>query len=743
MAANEQDDEFLFYSLSMIGSESGRERYRQLAELNKHRREQREREASLRKSRESDVQRYEDEAGTAWEYVVIDGSEVHLTRCETCEEELRVPARIVGLPVTHMREGSCARLSSVKKVIIPPSVRDADERAFQFNENLQGVTFSDSMERFSSRMFQGCNGIRTLRLPGELKEIGPDVLSLPSLESLFIGSGTESIVPGAFSKSRLKSIEIDDGNPYLATDGIGIYDRFFTELFAIACPVASYEVASTCTVIGPMAFSRMECIEKIVLAESTETIEDKGLANTGITSFDAPCDLWEIGQRAFLNCKHLNEVNLNQGLRQIGLEAFKGTNVRRIEIPDSVRDIETPLLDAVASAVGEQIHSMGVSPDSPYYLLDDAGGLYRKTPGGLVFQYLLDDTATSYAVLEGTVEIGSDGFSQRELIQVVLPDSVKRIGDGSFKGCKNLATVNMPVRLDEIGENAFLDTSITSLFIPASLTRIGDCALISAGAHNGRIDPSLTEVIVEEGNPRFFMRNGLLLEKKNNATLKVVLYVGPDSDVHIPPEVSEIAPYAFNGVTKIRELSLMDGIKTVGTRGLAIKENLRRLRIDLTSPLEGHDFFMFDLPQTDRCYQQINNALGFSEPIDLESLFDRYDVIILNAASLANDGEQGMALYEQSLHIIERLEDPIFMSVTSKKLMSSFIERHLEDICIALARHDDRDSFDALMDLGYLSREGISEIIGSLAALQDASITGYLLEAKRLRFGVEAIDFEI
>lgn len=737
------DDEFLFYSLSMIGSESGRKRYEQLAKLNRQRRAQREHEAALRKSRESETQWHEAHDGTMWGYVIIDGREVHLKGCETHAEDLIVPEQIDGLPVTGMREDCCSRLDSVRSIAIAASVQDVADRAFRFNAHLQEVAFPEGMSRYSSRIFQGCDEIKALGLPGMLEELGPDPFDLPKLESLFIGRGVRAIVPGSFAKSDLKSIEIDARNPHLVTDGVGIYDHDRATLLAIACPVSFYEVARTCTTIGPAAFSHMGRIEAIGLPDDLETIEEQGMARTGIARFTAPPKLREIGQRAFFNCRCLEEATLNQGLRVIGTDAFKGTDIHRLEVPASVQRIETPLLDAIVPARIERAHTIVIAPDSPHYLLDDAGGLYRKGSEGLVFQHLIADGMSVYAVLEGTIELESGSFAQRSIEEVILPDSLRRIGSGSFKGCKQLARAILPESLEEIGDDAFLDTSLRSLRIPARLARIGDCALISLGAHVGRIEPSLTDVAVDTDNPRFFVQNGLLLERLDDASLKVILYVGPDSCVRIPSETSEIAPYALNGVSTIHELHLANNIKTVGVRGLAIRENLRRLRIDLSAPVQGHDFLDFDLPQTDRCHQQINNVLGLSEPIDLESLFEKYDIVILSAASLSNEGDQGMSLHEQALRIIARLKEPIFMSAVSKRLAHSFIARHLKDICIALARHDDRGSLGDLIDLGCISSENINEVIDALVVLQDVSITGYLLEAKRTRVKDETMNFSI
>lgn len=740
---SERDDEFLFYSLSMIGSESGRERYEQLAKLNRQRRAQREHEAALRKSRESEIQWHEANDGTMWGYVTVDGSEVHLKSCETHAEELLVPERIDGLPVTGMREDCCSRLDSVRSIAIAASVQNVADRAFRFNAHLHEVAFPEGMSRYSSRIFQGCDEIKALVLPGMLEELDSDPFDLPKLESLFIGRGVKAIVPGSFAKSDLKRIEIDARNPHLVTDGVGIYDHDRATLLAIACPISSYEVARTCTTIGPAAFSHMECIEAIDLPDDLETIEEQGMARTGIACFTAPSKLREIGRRAFFNCRRLEDATLNQGLHFIGTDAFKGTDVHRLEVPASVQRIETPLLDAIAPAKNERTRTIVIAPDSSHYLLDDAGGLYRKSSEGLVFQHLLADDMSVYAVLEGTVELEADSFAQRSIEEVVLPDSLRRIGAGSFKGCKRLASAILPKRLEEIGDDAFLDTSLRSLRIPAPLARIGDCALVTLGAHTGRIEPSLTDASVDAGNPRFFVQNGLLLERLDDASLKVILYVGPDSCVRIPSETSEIAPYAFNGVSTIHELCLADSIEAVGVRGLAIRENLRKLRIDLSAPVQGHGFFTFDLPQTDRCHQQINNVLGLSKPIDLESLFEKYDIVILSPASLSNEGDQGMGLHEQALRIIARLKEPIFMSAVSKRLAHSFITRHLKDICIVLARHDDRGSLDDLIDLGFISSENVNEVIDALVGLQDAAITGHLLEAKRTRFTREATRFDI
>ncbi|WP_224169981.1 leucine-rich repeat domain-containing protein [Metamycoplasma hominis] len=47
----------------------------------------------------------------------------------------------------------------------------------------------------------------------------------------------------------------------------------------------------------------------------------------------------EIGERAFLGCRNLKEVILNEGLEKIGDRAFNDTKIKSITIPGSVKEI--------------------------------------------------------------------------------------------------------------------------------------------------------------------------------------------------------------------------------------------------------------------------------------------------------------------------------------------------------------------------------------------------------------------
>ena len=59
----------------------------------------------------------------------------------------------------------------------------------------------------------------------------------------------------------------------------------------------------------------------------------------------------------------------------------------------------------------------------------------------------------------------------------IIPDSVTTNGDGAFRGCKTLISIDIPKSVITIGRDAFRGCdSLTSIDIPNSVTSIGDGA---------------------------------------------------------------------------------------------------------------------------------------------------------------------------------------------------------------------------------------------------------------------------
>lgn len=81
---------------------------------------------------------------------------------------------------------------------------------------------------------------------------------------------------------------------------------------------------------------------------------------------------------------------------------------------------------------------------------------------------------TEYTVAEGTEVICDRAFmNMKELKSIILPSSLKAIGESAFSGCKALADIDIPEGVTEIRQATFRDCdSLAAIELPASVTEI-------------------------------------------------------------------------------------------------------------------------------------------------------------------------------------------------------------------------------------------------------------------------------
>ena len=87
---------------------------------------------------------------------------------------------------------------------------------------------------------------------------------------------------------------------------------------------------------------------------------------------------------------------------------------------------------------------------------------------------LIDRTATSFEIPEGTTSIGYYAFANcSSLASIIIPDGVTLIGEGAFGLCTSLTSITMPDSVTSIEDSAFYGcTGLASITIPNSVTSI-------------------------------------------------------------------------------------------------------------------------------------------------------------------------------------------------------------------------------------------------------------------------------
>ncbi len=87
---------------------------------------------------------------------------------------------------------------------------------------------------------------------------------------------------------------------------------------------------------------------------------------------------------------------------------------------------------------------------------------------------VIPETLDGYTI----TEIANDGFSGTKITDVVIPDTVTRLGDYAFSYCPNLKNADIPYSVTSLGEGAFKECpSLKSIFIPDTVTDMGLCSV--------------------------------------------------------------------------------------------------------------------------------------------------------------------------------------------------------------------------------------------------------------------------
>ena len=113
----------------------------------------------------------------------------------------------------------------------------------------------------------------------------------------------------------------------------------------------------------------------------------------------------------------------------------KNIAVRRVFVPASVRAIAANAFDG-----GAELEEIVVDPGNTTYR-SEGGGLYQ----GNVLMCVPRGRQGSVAVAEGTVEITPEALRGcRYLEEIVLPATVRLIGEKAFEDCEKLRAIAIP-----------------------------------------------------------------------------------------------------------------------------------------------------------------------------------------------------------------------------------------------------------------------------------------------------------
>ena len=707
-------------------------------------REAEKRRREIERARASAPKRYTDENGCIWTYVIMDDAFVRIDSCKRECECITIPDQIDEKPVRAIGSDVFHESDRVREIVCPDTVEAIGACAFRALPQLKRLVFPSGMSTLSRSWIQRCTSLEEMVLPDLLDELTSAVFENASLKTLYVGSALRTVKPGACEKTNLENFVVSDSNPFVWTDGNALYTKDKRVLLALVRPVASYAVNEECVVLSKKACMGIGSLESIELPENLEVIGEYAFAHTGLRTVDIPASVAAIQTRAFFHCLNLETVVLHEGLVELGESAFADSGLTALHLPASIQTIGASVTTGSNVVHSGEGVTFSIDPASETFYFDGEGGLYRKQEDGLHFIQLIDREETEYRVIDGTRYIDEYAFAfQSNIESVVLPEGLLEIRKNAFRVCGRLRHVHFPESLKLIGQEAFIDTSLESLYLPAGFESLSDDALMTAGAHRLGEPPSLRTITVHEDNPRFYVQSGLLC-RRGTAGDRGIVFNDDEAHVVIPEQVTTIADHAFANARNIETFSVGPQLNTIGTAGFSTWSRIRLIHAEVANPIEGRTVFDIRFPDTPRAVHEISISLGGSAWVNVPEIMRHYDNCLAHAHDYnMRDDSDGISAYDQVRLMLDRFKDPILLAPVNKSMFERIIREHIVDICRDVARHDDRACIDDLCDFGFVHGDNLEMIIVEVGSLQDAAMSGYLLELKRRRFGRAAFDFDL
>ncbi|MCF2602194.1 leucine-rich repeat protein [Parabacteroides distasonis] len=227
---------------------------------------------------------------------------------------------------------------------------------------------------------------------------------------------------------------------------------------------------------------------------------------------------------------------------------------------------------------------------------DECGVLY--SPDGLKLLLVPPSfSLSSYQVKKGTTIICDEAFGNPELIyggvlftvynghsslvSVVLPNTVKAIGNSAFCNCKSLTTINIPNSVTTIGNSAFCNCkSLTTINIPNSVTTIRKSTFKGCGSLTSIVIPNS---VITIGDRAFCNCKSLTFNHipESITTIGDSAFSGCKSltSIHLPEFVKSIGNHAFWNCTSLTSIHITESIITIGKLAFGNCESLTTIYI--------------------------------------------------------------------------------------------------------------------------------------------------------------------
>ncbi len=498
---------------------------------------------------------------------------------------------IIGNGVTSIGEYAFYDCGNLTSVTIGNGVISIGSLAFQWCTNLTSITIPDSVTTIGPSAFGVCPVLTTVYYGGT--EAQRDAIKIESdnvwllraiwrYKEVVDEAGWAFTINGdGFTVTGYHGTETDLVIPS-TLDGLPV-TKIGNHAFFFCNSLTSVTVPDCVTTIGDDAFFRCDRLTSVTMGSSVTTIgsgafcgcdsltkvyyggteDQRDAIAMEASNEDLLAAVWNYKETDWYYTTNDDEVTITSYLgtatniaipstiqdlpvTAIAYEAFYGTNLTSITIPDSVTTIGSSAFrdcDSLTSVtIPDSVTSIGSSAfrdcDSLTSVIIGSG---VNRFGSNVFYNC--DSLTSVTIPDTVTDIGEYAFYDCDnLASITIPDSVTTIGVGAFFHCDNLASVTIGNGITVICEGTFYScVNLTNLILGDGVIRIGNEAFWNCD--------SLTSVTIPDSVTSI---GGHAFARCDSLT-----------SITIPDSITHISDYAFDGCTNLN-YTVYDGAKYLG-----------------------------------------------------------------------------------------------------------------------------------------------------------------------------------
>ena len=275
----------------------------------------------------------------------------------------------------------------------------------------------------------------------------------------------------------------------------------------------------------------------------------------------------EIAPEGFKKCTNLTSITIPKSIKSIGTNAFSGCkNLTEIKFNAT----------EMSSSDGFIFNLAGHSGDG---ITVTIGKNVTKIPDNLFYAFSASPKITNVEFEKGSVcdSIGESAFFCCESLEnITIPDSVTSIGDLAFSCCNGLENVIVGSSVTSIGKSAFSSCkSLENITIPDSVTSIGEDAFSHC-----------TKLKYKEYKNAYYLGND---ENKHTVLVKAKSQDIPSCIIH--DDTRFISSSAFNNCSKLKRITIPDGVTGIGNSAFSNCKNLESITIPDSVTSIGYEVF--------------------------------------------------------------------------------------------------------------------------------------------------------